>query len=263
MDLSALILHQIVLEVRYPQTYRPFDHAGELAETILDQLPEWTLAKANPASLEFAQLLSSLSATIGMQSAQLTQVQSQDCYDLENGKAFYQALPFILAPALTIYRVSTFTRIGFRVISHIPFQSLEALMKTWDSIPLCKWSLPEGAPKQSIPGTVRLKFILEDNIDLTLAVEGADYNVLLGQTQISVRTQKIHRLAPDKRKDAMKLVLEAEKRFRFLPKYGLQLDLDWSMEDVNDAKPDECMKFIASCQKKESAILRTLFPETK
>jgi hypothetical protein len=256
MRADQLRLHQVIVELRYPATYRCFDHAGEVADQILDAMPDWELTEASPTGLGFARLGRGIRATVGPQFARVAQVQSEDFFDLEEGDSFYTDYLGVLRPALALYRVSFLTRIGYRTMHTYPTSTPEAALDEWRALPFVKFNAPGDAPTDYKAGDVVLNLEVSSDLHLRFAVSNLEMEVSVGPTRIAWPEKMIYKLPPEKRKPALEALVAAEKKFAYLPQFGLQVDLDWSRRDFPALRPDdEVARFVDDCRCRRGKIL--------
>ncbi|MCY3020678.1 MAG: hypothetical protein NTW87_16800 [Planctomycetota bacterium] len=260
MNLNALKWRQAVIEVRYPTTYRAFDHAGELADQIIQAMPNWEMKQATPNALELVRPMYGLSAFVGVDTVRVAQVQTDEYYDLEELKHFTADYLGIVGAALSIYRVNEFTRIGYRTMHNYALGTQDEATRAWAELPFFKVTLPKEAPEESKPGAVVLNLRVGDDLGLRFEVSNLAVEVGLGGRQIDWTHRKIYRLPSEQQQrkaefDAMKM---AERKFKFLPKFGLEVDLDWFREDWAKAKPEDVGKFITECDAQRAKLIPLL-----
>lgn len=263
MNLGGLHLHQVVVEIRYPATYRGFDHAGELVDQILQAMPNWELAQANPSAFDLSRPAYGLSAHVATNVARVTQTQTEEYFNLEDGKRFFDDYLNILAPVLTVYRVKEFSRIGYRRMLNYGTATPEAALEEWRSLPFVKLDLPDGAPDEYQAGAVAFNLQVSDDLRLLLQASNIEVDANMAGTQLSWSHKKVYRLPSSQRRAGLDALMMAEKKLQFLPRHGLQMDLDWSREDWENAQPEDIAKFVALCDKKRDELLPLLLEKRR
>lgn len=260
MDLQALKLHQAVIEVRYPSAYRAFDHAGEVAEQVTSARPDWVLTGANPASLTFARNSLGLTAVIGVNSTTITQVQSDDYFDLEDGKHFSSDYEEILSAAFENYRVNEFLRLGYRTIYNVALSDRDQALAEWNRLPFVKFKLPEKYASHDRPGGVALFLNIDDDTTLRFEVQNLDLEINVGGAKINWARKRVYKLPSEQRqrKKQLEALVFAERKYKHLPGFGLQIDLDWAREDVLGAKVSDVKEFVAKCDARRKEVLHGL-----
>ena len=263
MNLSALKWRQVVIEVRYPTTYRAFDHAGELVDQITQAMTNWELNQATPTALELIRPAYGLSAFIGVDTARVTQVQTDEYFDLEDVKHFKADYSGIIGPAMNIYRVTELARIGYRAMHSYALSSEGEASAAWTALPFFKLDLPVGAPAESKPGAVVLNLQADGDIGLRFEVSNLAVEVGIGARKIDWAHQKIYKLPSAQRKAKFDVMRMAERKFSFLPRFGLEVDMDWFREDWPSVKPEDVDKFIAGCDARREKLLPLLLGDRK
>lgn len=258
MDLHDLKLHQVVLEVRYPPAYRAFDHAGEVAEQVTCFRPDWVMTNANPSGLTFVRNSLGLTAMIGLNSTTLTQVQGEDYFDLEDGKYFNSDFEEILTAAFSNYRVNEILRLGYRTIFNFAVADQEQALSAWRRLPFVNFKLPENLSSQEKPGGACLFLNIDDDTTLRFEVQNLDLEINVGGAKINWAKRRVYKLPSDQRKKQLEALVFAEKKYKHLPGFGLQIDLDWSREDILGAKASDVKDFITKCDARRKEILSAL-----
>ena len=247
MRIEDLSLHEVVIEVRFPNTFRVFDHAGEVAERIASNMPNWELTKANPVALEFARPAFGLQAIVAINHIRVNQVRTEGYPDIKGAEVFMSDFAKILTPALSIYSVHDFERIGYRRVYHYKERDAVNLMKVWDELPF-KITTPANLPAPSKPGSMVMYFKMENALSLRFALENIGLAATVGSRNIDLNTMRIAGLpkahALDERLDVLR---ETKRRLQFLPRFGISVDLDWYREDVLSVAPEYVEKFIREC----------------
>jgi hypothetical protein len=255
---DALIWHQIVIEVRYPLTFRALDHAGEVADEIIGSMPNWVVTKVNPTEMELGRPAFGLSAQIGISASHVRQVQTIENFDLKDCKGFREDYAGILAPALSIYRVKEFSRIGFRNIFCCKAKDAEEALRMWKNLPFLELKIPESLGAQSKPGSVTVNLDIDQDLKLRFHVENIELEVGVDGMKINWSNKKIHQLPSEKRKDALDARRNAEKRMNMLPEFGLYVDLDWHREDLLNANIEDIKKFVESCDRRRNDVIERM-----
>jgi len=258
MDLHALKLHQAVLEVRYPPAYRAFDHAGEVAEQVTNVRPDWVLANAYPSGLTFTRNSLGLTAVIGLNATTITQLQSEDYFDLEDGKHFTSDYEEILAAAFSNYRVNEFLRVGYRTIFNFAAADKDHALTIWRQLPFVNFKLPENLSSHEKPGGVCLFLTIDDDLTLRFEVQNLDLEINVGGAKINWAKRRVYKLPAVQRKKQLEALVFAEKKYKHLPGFGLQIDLDWSREDILGAKVGDIKDFVTKCDSKRKEVLTAL-----
>jgi|GEM_PF-6149935 len=257
MDIQALRLHQNVIEVRYPSSFRGFDHAGELTDRLLNLLPSWVLSNANPTELNFVDEKAGLSATIGINSSRVVQLRHAGLQSLNDDVQFRRDYLSVLTAVLSTYRVTELARIGYRRIYHYKEHDARNLLLAWQQLPIYI-VLPDSAPPISTPGDIVVNFDMSDGLFLRFGLQNLQWQGSVGHAVVDLTDSRIVTVPRDQRTRHQSILSAAERVSSYIPKHGLVLDLDWNREDIDFTGPDQLEAFIVECDQKEGQIKEML-----
>jgi hypothetical protein len=225
------VIHKMIFELRYERGYSFWDRGGRLTNQLLygSHGQPWQIQKVGPDGAHLTIDDEGLSFNYGPQKLDLTQEQSIRNETLMSFSDFAVLSDEMTSLVVTGLQLSSFTRLGFRVLHLYRVETYEAMQELAQSLPALAYP---GKLTAELGSSIDPSFRVVTeckNETLTIAVSTFQQNAQIPPAIYEQAGQETSKL-PLNQRSALIAKERAKQMLKQFPKFGILIDLDAQIE---------------------------------